>query len=92
MPTKRAIFSLRDFVHSGYCDPKRRRVCVVCRVSVVTNRVTGQNLRTLIGIGLLFGHRFYKPVTYEFTLVRPSVRPFVRLSVRYQYISAMETR
>ena len=28
-------------------------------------------------------HRFYKLVTYEFTLVRPFVRPFVRLSQGY---------
>ena len=40
----------------------------------------------------LVGHRFYKPVTYEFTLVRPFVRPFVRPSVRHKDISATETR
>ena len=36
----------------------------------------------------IFGHRFYKPVTYEFTLVRPSVCPLVS----HEYIFAMETR
>ena len=52
-----SFISLRDFVHSGYCDPKRRRLsCVGCRVSFVgaINRVTRQNLRSLVGIDLLF--------------------------------------
>ena len=41
---------------------------------------------------VIIGHRFYKPVTYEFTLVRPSVRPLVRPLVRHEHISAMGTR
>ena len=40
----------------------------------------------------IFGHRFYKPVTYEFTLVRPSVRPSVSQSVSHEHISATKTR
>ena len=47
-------------------------------------------------IKVVFGHRFYKPVTYEFTLVRQLVRPLVcplvRLLVRHKHISVMETR
>ena len=38
---------------------------------------------------VFIGHQFYKPVTYEFTLVRPSVslsiRPLVRPSRAYLY-------
>ena len=44
------FFSLRDFVHLGYCNPWQRRWSLfVC----VTNYVPTQNLRTFVGIDLL---------------------------------------
>merc|ERR1711872_918271 len=46
------LFSLRAFGRSGYCDPKRRRCCRRGRRRHTF--VPRQNLRTAIGIDLLF--------------------------------------
>ena len=52
-----SVFSLRAFGRSGYCDPKRRcrcrRCCRRCRCRRHTF-VPRQNLRTAIGMDLLF--------------------------------------
>ena len=49
-----SIFSLRAFGRSGYCDPKRRRRRWRRRWRRRHTFVPRQNLRTVIGINLLF--------------------------------------